>query len=104
MEHSEDSCSSTGASRASGAQASTSAPTGTTTPQHSKSARTSRTSSPSVSGSAAKKLHRNNKGETPLHIAAIRGDFVRIQEILKLSDGVDVNVEDNAGKQLLLMS
>lgn len=57
-----------------------------------------------------KKLFRNNKGETDLHLAAIRGDFVRLEHLLsnKKSKSLspadqsnsfdyDINVQDFAG-------
>lgn len=38
---------------------------------------------------------RNGKGETPLHMAAIKGDLRRAKALLKA--GADVNVQDHAG-------
>lgn len=38
---------------------------------------------------------RNEKGESPLHLATIRGDVTAIQRLI--SDGADVNVQDFAG-------
>ncbi len=40
-------------------------------------------------------MSRNMKGETPLHIAAIKGDINAVNCLLK--NGVDPNVKDNAG-------
>lgn len=41
---------------------------------------------------------RNERGETRLHRAAIRGDARRIKELI--SEGADVNVKDFAGERL----
>lgn len=38
---------------------------------------------------------RNERGETPLHMAAIRGDAKQVKELISL--GADVNVKDFAG-------
>ncbi|NXE90030.1 BARD1 protein, partial [Menura novaehollandiae] len=38
---------------------------------------------------------RNYKGETLLHVASIKGDFVAVEQLLK--NGADPNVKDNAG-------
>ncbi|NXO29119.1 BARD1 protein, partial [Cisticola juncidis] len=38
---------------------------------------------------------RNHKGETLLHVAAIKGDLAAVEQLLK--DGADPNVKDNAG-------
>ena len=40
---------------------------------------------------------RNERGETPLHIAAIKGDITNIKKLIK--DGADVQLKDYAGKQ-----
>nr|XP_014344937.1 PREDICTED: BRCA1-associated RING domain protein 1 isoform X2 [Latimeria chalumnae] len=40
-------------------------------------------------------LKRNHKGETPLHIASIKGDVAAVEDLLK--NGVDPNIKDNAG-------
>ncbi|KAL0201760.1 hypothetical protein M9458_004947, partial [Cirrhinus mrigala] len=37
---------------------------------------------------------RNERGETPLHMAAIRGDVKQVKELIGL--GADVNVKDFA--------
>lgn len=39
---------------------------------------------------------RNERGETPLHMAAIRGDVKQVKELIRL--GANVNVKDFAGK------
>lgn len=41
---------------------------------------------------------RNERGETPLHMAAIRGDAKQVKELISL--GADVNVKDFAGTAL----
>lgn len=44
-----------------------------------------------------KKVHkRNERGETPLHLAAIKGDVKQTKKLIKA--GADVNVADFAGK------
>ncbi|XP_072253317.1 BRCA1-associated RING domain protein 1 [Leuresthes tenuis] len=40
-------------------------------------------------------MKRNHKGETPLHLAAIKGDVEAVRELLDL--GADPNLKDNAG-------
>lgn len=48
-----------------------------------------------------KKVHkRNERGETPLHIGAIRGDVKQIKKLIKA--GADVNVADFAGMHLTI--
>ena len=43
-----------------------------------------------------KKLHKKNaKGETPLHVAAIKGNNGLVKKLLQL--GAEPNVKDNAG-------
>ena len=45
---------------------------------------------------ADKKLNkRNERGETSLHVAAIRGDVKQMKKLIK--SGADVNVKDYAG-------
>jgi len=43
---------------------------------------------------------RNERGETPLHVAAIRGDHKQVKKLIKA--GADVNVGDFAGEQFKL--
>ncbi|XP_072036784.1 BRCA1-associated RING domain protein 1-like [Amphiura filiformis] len=45
--------------------------------------------------SPGKQAKRNIRGETPLHIAAIKGDAAEVENLLK--DGADPNIKDNAG-------
>lgn len=45
---------------------------------------------------------RNERGETPLHMAAIRGDVKQVKELISL--GADVNVKDFAGTMPVEMS
>ena len=46
---------------------------------------------------AEKKANKRNQlGETPLHLAAIRGDVKLAKKLMK--EGVDVNTKDYAGK------
>lgn len=40
--------------------------------------------------------HRNERGETPLHIAAIKGDKEQVRQLLQR--GADPNTRDFAGK------
>ncbi|KAK7508594.1 hypothetical protein BaRGS_00000160 [Batillaria attramentaria] len=46
-------------------------------------------------GAAAGRVKRNAKGETPLHVAAIKGDVTAVRELLAKGD--NPNVRDNAG-------
>lgn len=39
---------------------------------------------------------RNERGETPLHVATIKGDISKVRQLLK--QGVHVNATDFAGK------
>ena len=41
---------------------------------------------------------RNDRGETPIHLAAIRGDSKQTKRLIKA--GVDVNVKDYAGRSM----
>ena len=47
---------------------------------------------------AQRRLHkRNERGETPLQVAAIRGDLRRVRRLI--ADGADVNAADFAGER-----
>ncbi|RXM34697.1 Ankyrin repeat domain-containing protein 12 [Acipenser ruthenus] len=53
---------------------------------------------PSTSSRQKDKVNkRNERGETPLHMAAIRGDTKQVKELISL--GADVNVKDFAGRK-----
>lgn len=49
----------------------------------------------------SKARHRNERGETPLHIAAIKGEQDQVQ--LLLEQGSDPNVRDFAGKSYVVV-
>lgn len=49
----------------------------------------------------SKARHRNERGETPLHIAAIKGEQDQVQ--LLLEQGSDPNVRDFAGKSYIVV-
>uniref|UniRef100_A0A8C8DMP6 BRCA1 associated RING domain 1 n=1 Tax=Oryzias sinensis TaxID=183150 RepID=A0A8C8DMP6_9TELE len=66
----------------------------TLTERHSKSPCSPRSSGRPNSGSPAF-MKRNYKGETPLHLAAIKGDVEAVKELL--DQGADPNQKDNAG-------
>uniref|UniRef100_A0A674C3X5 Ankyrin repeat domain 12 n=1 Tax=Salmo trutta TaxID=8032 RepID=A0A674C3X5_SALTR len=67
------------------------------TPSHPSQAPPVQKKLPSSTASRArdKVNKRNERGETPLHMAAIRGDAKHVKEIISL--GADVNVKDFAG-------
>ncbi|XP_045061866.1 ankyrin repeat domain-containing protein 12 isoform X2 [Coregonus clupeaformis] len=67
------------------------------TPSHPSQAPPVQKKPPSSSASRArdKVNKRNERGETPLHMAAIRGDAKHVKELISL--GADVNVKDFAG-------
>ena len=55
--------------------------------QHTHPSSSSSSSPASSSTTASRKFFRNNKGETELHLAAIRGDFGRLEHLLQLNNG-----------------
>lgn len=58
---------------------------------------TTQKKTPSSSSRQKDKVNkRNERGETPLHTAAIRGDVKQVKELISL--GANVNVKDFAGK------
>ncbi|XP_064873007.1 ankyrin repeat domain-containing protein 12-like isoform X2 [Oncorhynchus nerka] len=67
------------------------------TPSHPSQAPTVQKKLPSSTASRArdKVNKRNERGETPLHMAAIRGDAKQVKELIGL--GADVNIKDFAG-------
>ncbi|XP_041751435.1 ankyrin repeat domain-containing protein 12 isoform X2 [Coregonus clupeaformis] len=67
------------------------------TPSHPSQAPPVQKKPPSSSASRArdKVNKRNERGETPLHMAAIRGDAEHVKELISL--GADVNIKDFAG-------
>lgn len=65
-----------------------------TTPQKQEAGRAEVMSTPGSSGKG--KLHRRNeRGETPLHSACIKGDLAAVETLLE--QGADINTVDNAG-------
>lgn len=68
-----------------------------TTPSHPSQAPAVQKKTPTSSTSRQKdKVNkRNERGETPLHMAAIRGDVKQVKELIGL--GADVNMKDFAG-------
>ncbi|XP_062932938.1 ankyrin repeat domain-containing protein 12 isoform X3 [Cynocephalus volans] len=66
------------------------------TPNHpSQTTQTQKKTSSSSSRQKDKVNKRNERGETPLHMAAIRGDVKQVKELISL--GANVNVKDFAG-------
>ncbi|XP_060224231.1 ankyrin repeat domain-containing protein 12 isoform X2 [Meriones unguiculatus] len=66
------------------------------TPSHPSQATPAQKKTPSSSSRQKDKINkRNERGETPLHMAAIRGDVKQVKELISL--GADVNVKDFAG-------
>ncbi|XP_060040979.1 ankyrin repeat domain-containing protein 11 isoform X3 [Erinaceus europaeus] len=67
-----------------------------TTPKHPSQATVCQKGTPNSASKTKDKVNkRNERGETRLHRAAIRGDARRIKELI--SEGADVNVKDFAG-------
>lgn len=68
-----------------------------TTPKHPSQSAVCQKGTPSSASKTKDKVNkRNERGETRLHRAAIRGDARRIKELI--SEGADVNVKDFAGR------
>ncbi|XP_054443341.1 ankyrin repeat domain-containing protein 12 isoform X2 [Pteronotus mesoamericanus] len=66
------------------------------TPNHSSQTTPAQKKTPSSSSRQKDKVNkRNERGETPLHMAAIRGDVKQVKELISL--GANVNVKDFAG-------
>ncbi|XP_063779547.1 ankyrin repeat domain-containing protein 12 isoform X2 [Pseudophryne corroboree] len=66
------------------------------TPNHPSQATPTQKKTPSSSTRQKDKVNkRNERGETPLHMAAIRGDLGQVKELIRL--GANVNVKDFAG-------
>lgn len=66
------------------------------TPNHPSSQTSAQKKTPSSSSRQKDKVNkRNERGETPLHMAAIRGDVKQVKELISL--GANVNVKDFAG-------
>lgn len=67
-----------------------------TTPKHPSQSTVCQKGTPNSASKTKDKVNkRNERGETRLHRAAIRGDARRIKELI--SEGADVNVKDFAG-------
>ncbi|XP_038158551.1 BRCA1-associated RING domain protein 1 isoform X1 [Cyprinodon tularosa] len=62
---------------------------------HNKSLCSPRSSGSRSSPGSPAVMKRNHKGETPLHLAAIKGDVDSVEELL--DQGADPNLKDNAG-------
>ncbi|XP_048219401.1 ankyrin repeat domain-containing protein 12 isoform X2 [Perognathus longimembris pacificus] len=65
------------------------------TPNHPSQTTPTQKKTPSSSRQKDKVNKRNERGETPLHMAAIRGDVKQVKELISL--GANVNVKDFAG-------
>ncbi|KAM3928785.1 ankyrin repeat domain-containing protein 12 isoform 2-T4 [Leptodactylus fuscus] len=66
------------------------------TPHHPSQATPTQKKTPTSSTRQKDKVNkRNERGETPLHMAAIRGDISQVKELIRL--GANVNVKDFAG-------
>lgn len=68
------------------------------TPKHPSQSTVCQKGTPTSASKTKDKVNkRNERGETRLHRAAIRGDARRIKELI--SEGADVNVKDFAGER-----
>ncbi|XP_072008329.1 ankyrin repeat domain-containing protein 12 isoform X2 [Engystomops pustulosus] len=66
------------------------------TPNHPSQATPTQKKTPTTSSRQKDKVNkRNERGETPLHMAAIRGEISQVKELIRL--GANVNVKDFAG-------
>lgn len=69
-----------------------------TTPKHQSQSSLGQKGTPNSASKTKDKVNkRNERGETRLHRAAIRGEVRRIKELI--SEGADVNVKDFAGER-----
>lgn len=69
-----------------------------TTPKHQSQSSLGQKGTPNSASKTKDKVNkRNERGETRLHRAAIRGEIRRIKELI--SEGADVNVKDFAGER-----
>lgn len=72
-----------------------------TTPKHQSQSSMGQKGTPNSASKTKDKVNkRNERGETRLHRAAIRGEVRRIKELI--SEGADVNVKDFAGEMLFV--
>lgn len=72
-----------------------------TTPKHQSQSSLGQKGTPNSASKTKDKVNkRNERGETRLHRAAIRGEVRRIKELI--SEGADVNVKDFAGEKLFV--
>lgn len=69
--------------------------TGSRSPSSSSTGNTSSSSSATSSSSSSRSRDRNERGETPLHLAAIKGDVEQVCKLL--AHRADPNVADFAG-------
>lgn len=73
-----------------------------TTPKHQSQSSMGQKGTPNSASKTKDKVNkRNERGETRLHRAAIRGEVRRIKELI--SEGADVNVKDFAGKGIFVL-
>lgn len=74
-----------------------------TTPKHQSQSSLGQKGTPNSASKTKDKVNkRNERGETRLHRAAIRGEVRRIKELI--NEGADVNVKDFAGERAFLYS
>lgn len=76
-------------------------PPADTTPKHQSQSSLGQKGTPNSASKTKDKVNkRNERGETRLHRAAIRGEVRRIKELI--SEGADVNVKDFAGEKIFI--